>query len=104
MAERYQDRVAHRSAEAAVSWWHLLSDAAVSAARAPASSGVKRSRSVRAVHAALSSSEGTVAPWQFPFKRDDFKIGSSVASEGEVLTTLFFTRLLIEKTFSTCQN
>ena len=93
VAERYQGGVAHRSAEAAASWWHLLSEDAVSEARAAArrtarwiksASSVragetvsrpylraKRSRSVRAVHAALSSSGGTVAPWQFLFEVDD---------------------------------
>ena len=42
VAERYQGGVAHRSAEAAASWWHLLSEDAVSEARAAASSGAKR--------------------------------------------------------------
>ncbi len=84
VAERYQGGVAYRSAEAAAAWWHLLSDAAVSAARAAASSGAKRSRSVRAVHAALASSGGTVAPWPFPFKLDDFEIGSSPTISGHL--------------------
>lgn len=101
MAERYQGGVAHHSAEAAVSCWHLLSDAAVSAARAAARRtarwiksatfvragetvsqpylGAKRSRGVRAVHTALASSGGTVAPWQFPFTLDDFERGSRLA-------------------------
>ena len=65
--------VAHRSAEAAASWWHPLSEDAVSEARAAASSGAKRSRSVREVHAALSSSGGTVATWQFLLEVDDFR-------------------------------
>jgi hypothetical protein len=68
VVERYQGGVAHRSAEAAASWWRLLSEDAVSEARAAASSGGKRSRSVRAVHAALSSSGGTVVLWQFLFE------------------------------------
>ena len=62
VAERYQGGVAHRSAEAAASWWHLLSDAAVSAAKAAAGSGAKRSRSVRAVHAALLRAEALSRP------------------------------------------
>jgi hypothetical protein len=44
--ERYQGGVAHRSAEATASWWHLLSDAAVSEARAAARSATRRIMSV----------------------------------------------------------
>jgi hypothetical protein len=55
----------------------------------------KRSRSVRAVHAALSSSGGTVAHWPFLLEVNDFEIGSSHRrrNEGRECASLGFAKM-----------